>query len=62
MNGIRLSLTITGGCAKNEGLISMLQEKAGVKIVRLKEDPQLVGALGAALLARDRWQKKQEAA
>ena len=55
-------LTVTGGCAKNEGLISMLQEKAGVKIVRLTEDPQLVGALGAAVLARDRWLKKEAAA
>jgi predicted CoA-substrate-specific enzyme activase len=55
-------LTITGGCAKNDGLMAMLQDKAGVKIVHLPEDPQLVGALGAAVLARDRRLKKQEAA
>ena len=27
-------------------------------IVLLKEDPQIVGALGAAILARQKWEKK----
>jgi len=56
--GIEQDLTVSGGCAKNEGLIQILQDKAGVKVVLLPADPQIVGALGAAVLARDRWRKK----
>ncbi|MBT8341600.1 MAG: CoA activase [Desulfatitalea sp.] len=52
--GIKESLVVTGGCAKNQGLIGLLEKRAGMKVVQLKEDPQIVGALGAALLARNR--------
>jgi predicted CoA-substrate-specific enzyme activase len=58
--GIQEDLTVSGGCAKNEGLINILQEKTGVSIVRLKEDPQVVGALGAAVLAQEKWRKRAE--
>ena len=56
--GIEEDLTVSGGCAKNEGLIEILQEKVGVNVVHLPEDPQIVGALGAAVLARERWTKQ----
>ena len=56
--GIEEDLTVSGGCAKNEGLIKILQDKVGVNIVFLREDPQIVGALGAAVLARQKWEKK----
>ncbi len=56
--GIQEDLTVSGGCAKNEGLIDILQEKTGVNVVYLKEDPQIVGALGAAVLAREKWRKQ----
>jgi len=56
--GIEEDLTVSGGCAKNEGLIEILQEKVGVNVVHLNADPQIVGALGAAVLARERWLKK----
>jgi len=56
--GIEEDLTVSGGCAKNEGLIKILQDKVGVNIVYLREDPQIVGALGAAVLARQKWEKK----
>ena len=59
--GIEEDLTVTGGCAKNEGLLKILQEKVGVNIVMLREDPQIVGALGAAVLARQKWEKKKSA-
>jgi predicted CoA-substrate-specific enzyme activase len=59
--GIEEDLTISGGCAKNRGLISILQEKIGVTVVHLNEDPQIVGALGAAILAKERWRKKAAA-
>jgi predicted CoA-substrate-specific enzyme activase len=52
--GIMEDVTVTGGCAKNKGLIAMLEERLGVGIKTLPEDPQVVGALGAAVLAKDR--------
>ena len=39
------SITLTGGCAKNDGKL---------KVVNLKTDPQLMGALGAAEYARQK--------
>jgi len=55
--GIEKDLTVSGGCAKNKGLIAVLEEKIGIDVVPLKEDPQIVGAIGAALLAREKWQQ-----
>ncbi|MGQ9571888.1 MAG: acyl-CoA dehydratase activase [Dehalococcoidia bacterium] len=52
--GIIEDVTVTGGCAKNEGLIASLEQKLGVNIKILPEDPQVVGALGAAVIARER--------
>jgi predicted CoA-substrate-specific enzyme activase len=52
--GLVEDLTLTGGCAKNEGLIKAIEEKLGVCVKRLPQDPQIAGALGAALIARER--------
>lgn len=52
--GLVEDLTLTGGCAKNEGLIKAVEEKLGVCVKRLAHDPQIAGALGAALIARER--------
>jgi predicted CoA-substrate-specific enzyme activase len=52
--GINPAFTISGGCAKNEGLLRILEERLDVPVVRLTFDPQLVGALGAALMAQRR--------
>jgi len=46
----RRHVALTGGVAKNVGFRSALEELLGVK-VEVPEEPQLVGALGAALLA-----------
>lgn len=46
-------LVLTGGCAKNEGLVKGLEKGLETKIARLP-DPQIIGALGAALFAQDR--------
>lgn len=45
-------ITMTGGVAKNRGMFSALEEALGVKLVRMDTDPQIIGALGAALVAR----------
>ena len=47
-------VVVTGGCAKNPGLLKALGQKLGMEISVPKMDPQVVGALGAALIARRR--------
>jgi len=50
--GIKEDVVITGGVAKNIGMIKALEEKFGVKVY-VPEDPEIIGAFGAALIARD---------
>ena len=50
---IEEDFTITGGIAKNKGMVAKIREKVGSEPM-LSEDPQLAGALGAALFAADR--------
>lgn len=50
--GIRPAVVVTGGCAKNRGLTKVIGEYLRMEISRLPVDPQLVGALGAAVYAR----------
>jgi activator of 2-hydroxyglutaryl-CoA dehydratase len=46
---------MTGGVAKNSGVVDGLKKVLNVDIVDLNGvDPQIVGALGAALFARER--------
>ena len=42
------SITLTGGCAKNDGLKKAIEKVLKIKVVELDTDPQLMGALGAA--------------
>lgn len=48
------SVTLTGGCAKNEGLKKAIEKVLKINVVDLPTDPQLMGALGAAEYARQR--------
>ncbi len=50
--GIRPKLAVTGGCAKNKGLLAALEKRLRMDITPLPIDPQLMGALGAAVMAR----------
>ncbi|MDN5326543.1 MAG: hypothetical protein PWP41_1239 [Moorella sp. (in: firmicutes)] len=43
-------VAMTGGVAKNPGVVKSLEENLGTSI-RVPPDPQIIGALGAALLA-----------
>lgn len=45
-------ITLSGGCAKNEGLKKAIEKVLKIKVVELAVDPQLMGALGAAEFAR----------
>jgi len=50
--GIEETVTLTGGVAKNEGVVRALEERLKVELF-IPPDPQIVGALGAALIARE---------
>jgi predicted CoA-substrate-specific enzyme activase len=47
-------IAVTGGVAKNIGLVRCLEGYLGVASVRFQVDPQLIGAIGAAVLAAER--------
>jgi len=51
--GIVGDFIVTGGVAKNVGVVQRLEKELGVKSVFLKPDPQLSAALGAAAFAND---------
>ncbi len=47
-------ITLTGGCAKNDGLKAAIENVLKLKVIDLPIDPQLMGALGAAEFARQK--------
>jgi len=49
--GICGEVTMSGGVAKNRGVVALMEEKLG-KPIRVHPEPQIVGALGAALFAQ----------
>jgi predicted CoA-substrate-specific enzyme activase len=50
--GVVEDFVISGGISKNIGVVRRLEEKLGVRS-HISFEPQIVGALGAALFARD---------
>jgi predicted CoA-substrate-specific enzyme activase len=60
--GLVEDIVLTGGCAKNEGLVKALEEKLGVEIKKLTQDPQIAGAQGAALIAGQKLNDGSQAA
>jgi len=52
--GANNKITLTGGCAKNEGLKKAIETVLKIKVIELATDPQLMGALGAAEYARQK--------
>ena len=51
-------ITLTGGCAKNDGLKAAIEKVLKLKVIELPVDPQLIGALGAAEFARQKGMHK----
>jgi predicted CoA-substrate-specific enzyme activase len=58
--GLVEDVALTGGCAKNEGLAKALEGKLGVSVMKLPVDPQIAGAIGAAIIAAEKLSKKGE--
>ena len=49
--GLEKEVTMTGGVAMNRGVVRAIEEALGLRL-NVPAEPQLVGALGAALIAR----------
>jgi activator of 2-hydroxyglutaryl-CoA dehydratase len=49
--GVHGAVTMSGGVAKNKGVVALMEEKLGFA-VRIYSEPQIVGAIGAAILAK----------
>jgi predicted CoA-substrate-specific enzyme activase len=54
--GIEPDLVLTGGVAKNTGMVRAMKESLGCEIL-IPEEPLLTGALGAAILAKEIYMK-----
>ena len=54
---VRKDSVFTGGVAKNVGIKSFLEEKFGIELL-VPEEPQIIGALGAALVAQTEFSKQ----
>lgn len=59
-NGMKEDFAITGGIAKNIGVVKRLEEILGVKALKPTYDTQIAGAIGAALMAQDVLKRKRE--
>lgn len=59
--GGRPDLTVTGGVAKNRGVVEFLKAEFG-EVKTFPVDPQLVGAIGAALIARAKLESQRKEA
>jgi predicted CoA-substrate-specific enzyme activase len=59
--GIEETLCITGGVAKNKAVVKSLEKVTGHKIIEMAVDSQIIGALGAALFAKERYFSQQAA-
>ena len=55
--GVQQDFVISGGIARNVGVVRRLEEQLGLA-AHIPADPQIVGALGAAVLARELLEKQ----
>lgn len=55
--GLAREVAMTGGVAKNRGVVQAISERLGVP-VHIPPEPQIVGALGAALIALSRAEQR----
>ncbi len=55
--GFKKQIVFTGGVAKNIGMKYALEERIG-KEIQVPEEPQIVGALGAAIMAKEKMDRQ----
>jgi len=58
--GVEEDFAITGGIAKNSGVINRLEKELKIKSLKSKLDTQIAGALGAALFAKTLVEKQRK--
>lgn len=56
--GVKRDAGMTGGVAKNVGVVKFLGTMLGVEFIQFPEDPQIIGALGAAVFAGEKAKKR----
>ena len=59
--GMEKDFGITGGIAKNSGVVKRLEKELGLTALTARHDPQIAGAVGAALFGRTLAQKEGKA-
>ncbi len=57
--GLKEKVVMSGGVAKNKGVVRSIEERIGTKLL-IPEEPQIVGALGAAIIASGRVREEKE--
>jgi bzd-type benzoyl-CoA reductase Q subunit len=58
--GVENEFAITGGIAKNSGVVTRLEGELGVQALKTDMDSQIAGAVGAALFARGLYLKSKD--
>lgn len=56
--GVEKDFAITGGISKNVGIVKRIEAELGVQALKPAIDPQIAGALGAALFAKALYEKE----
>ncbi len=59
---VEKEFAITGGIAKNAGVVTRLERELNLKALKSKHDTQIAGALGAALFAKSLVEKQRKKA
>jgi len=57
--GLEKDVCMTGGVAKNIGVVQAMEKQLNLPIRRLRVDPQIIGALGAAVIAKEKMEAKR---
>ena len=55
--GVKEDIGVTGGVSKNVGVVKYLEKMLGKSFIQFPEDPQIIGALGAAIFAAEKAKK-----
>ncbi len=53
-------MAMSGGVARNRGVVKAIEESLGIEKLHIPDDPDIIGALGAALIAFDRYTGNKE--
>jgi len=51
--GLKENVAFVGGVAKNRGMRKALEDYLGISFIPISQDPQITGALGAAVMAKE---------